>query len=520
MIKAETISFERSEQLTIEGIINAEGKNEIAKMDCKINSGSDLFTCKKSVTFKYLSFAFPLSLKPNGKSQFNEVTDSLALIVSEGGDSKLTINNCVFVRPKVQANEGENIADIHLVKVKAGDVSLETVSCVDGGNKATFQKLLIDIEGAKGVTLKGVKVSNVEVEDGAAIGIVDGSEEASSVVIDGLSMESVESKNSETAGLMIKMTSESSSVELGREEKFSFKSCKSPQGKSGAVFIEMKNSVTNLKLPAEGKLDIDGTNTGSGSKSTSLCIVAPDFEEFSKQDGAFEFAKDYKDENSGWIVGAKDDKSKPVDIYEKFLKKDNPAVDPEPAPLEKTDNKKANGGVITIAIVVPIVFVAIAVAVVIADLVYVRKRRSNYGNETDDQSTIGPGIRLFSKDKNDNEVEMVAYPKNSRQSEINLLSNTESNNQFESTDHLNDENSEKEIKEAETNIEESVQNVNIINDSTDLDNRLVSEASTDVSEKHDAQTTTLENEGHNEQGEPHIDISSEEQNNNNEEARL
>ncbi|KAH7823504.1 uncharacterized protein MONOS_15336 [Monocercomonoides exilis] len=483
MIKAETISFERSEQLTIEGIINAEGKNEIAKMDCKINSGSNLFTCKKSVTFKYLSFAFPLSLKSNGKSQFNEVTDSLALIVSEGGDSKLTINDCVFVRPNAKANEGENIADIHLVKVKAGDVSLETVSCVDGESKASFQKPLIDIEGAKRVILKGVKVSNVEVEDGAAISIADGSGEASSVVIDGLNMESVESKNSETAALMIKMTSETSSVELGREEKCSFKSCKAPQGKSGAAFIEMKNSVTNLKLPAEGKLDIDETNTGSGSKSTSLCIVAPDFEEFSKQDGAFEFAKDYKDENSGWIVGAKDETSKPVDVYENYLKKEEPAVDPEPDPLEKADNKKSNGGVIAVAIVVPIVFVAVVVAVVIIYTIQVRKRRSKYMNDSEDEQSLRSGIRIYSKEEKRNEVEMSEFHENEKQSEEQMHPVSNENVQVVSSGNQQSGSNERVMSANETVTNETNQNSSDVNAGVNNEKREVSDSSANSSEE-------------------------------------
>ncbi|KAH7832726.1 uncharacterized protein MONOS_15398 [Monocercomonoides exilis] len=114
MIKAEAMIFDRSDQLTIEGIENTEGMNQYANIDCDVGPESNLFTCKKSVTFKYLSFVFPLSLSSKGKSQFVKVTDSFALIISEGVDAKLAIIHCRFIRPHENESEKENVVDFHL----------------------------------------------------------------------------------------------------------------------------------------------------------------------------------------------------------------------------------------------------------------------------------------------------------------------------------------------------------------------------------------------------------------------
>ncbi|KAH7822349.1 uncharacterized protein MONOS_16576 [Monocercomonoides exilis] len=180
-------------------------------------------------------------------------------------------------------------------------------------------------------------------------------------------MNGVKSSKGLCAGVLIKMVDNGSKVEMGREKKCSFKSCEAASGKAGAILIEVKDAVENLKLPGEGKLEL-GDNKGKDSSVASLCIIAPDFDKFSQQKDAFAFAKDYNDGNKGWIVGATDEEAAPEDVYEKYLKEKKD----EPEPEKK---KKMSAGTV-VAIVVPIVVVVVVVVVVIIAIIVVRKRRS------------------------------------------------------------------------------------------------------------------------------------------------
>ncbi|KAH7823493.1 uncharacterized protein MONOS_9862 [Monocercomonoides exilis] len=127
----------------------------------------------------------------------------------------------------------------------------------------------------------------------------DGTEEIKRaiVVVEGLKMEEVKSKSGKTAGVEIALGEENSKVKMGRTKACTFKECKAENGKSGAAYIEMEHVSGNLELPGENKLEIDGTNSGKGTSGVSLCIVAPDFDSFSKQDNAYEFAKNYDEGN-------------------------------------------------------------------------------------------------------------------------------------------------------------------------------------------------------------------------------
>ncbi|KAH7822391.1 uncharacterized protein MONOS_14122 [Monocercomonoides exilis] len=363
--KAAAVTLEKFSLITIVGVEKAEEteKETEVEIDCNVKSGKDLFTCKSEVEFRGISFLFPLSLDEPEESN----TDTSSLIVAEGADAKLSIVNCKFVRPEpIAPRNDEEIAKIHLVNVKEGELSMSGVEC-KGDNEVKFEKSLFDIEGAYSVKLDTVEINKVSVTDGAAINIQDAAEKASSVRIEGLSMNGVKSSKGLCAGVLIKMVDNGSKVEMGREKKCSFKSCEAASGKAGAILIEVKDAVDNLKLPGEGKLEL-GDNKGKDSSVASLCIIAPDFDKFSQQKDAFAFAKDYNDGNKGWIVGATDEEAAPEDVYEKYLKEKKD----EPEPEKK---KKMSAGTV-VAIVVPIVIVVVVVVVVIIAIVVVRKRRS------------------------------------------------------------------------------------------------------------------------------------------------
>ncbi|KAH7832258.1 uncharacterized protein MONOS_14680 [Monocercomonoides exilis] len=367
VLTADAVEFNKETGVRIVGVTKAneeETETEVT-LDCKVEIGKDLFTCKKKVEFRGITFKFPLSLDAPKESN----TGASSLIVAETDSVSLTINKCKFVRPESVAHSNdEEIAKIHLVNVKAGELEMSGVEC-KGDNEVKFQESLFVISESSSVKFDTVEINKVSMTDGAVISIRDATDKASTVKIEGLTMNEVKSANGLSAGIMIKMADNGSKVEMGREKKCSFKSCEAEKGDSGAIFIEMKEIVSNLKLPGEGKLEFDNNNKGKDSSVASLCIIAPDFDEYSKQEDAFGFAKDYNDDNKGWIVGAKKEGDNLEDVYEKYLKHKEPKDEPEP------EKKKSNAGTV-VAIVVPIVVVVIVVVVVIIAIIVVRKKRS------------------------------------------------------------------------------------------------------------------------------------------------
>ncbi|KAH7818751.1 uncharacterized protein MONOS_5290 [Monocercomonoides exilis] len=369
-IKAEDISFSINSGITIEGVKdNGEGNAEVA-IDCDVSALSILFSCLKIVEFKYLAFQFS-STEKNWDS----------LISAGSGSISLKISTCRFVRIESQSQEGMvSNADGNsplassLVSVISGSVEMDTVKCTDETSFVSFSSSPFSFSGASEVSLIGMDISKVNVESGAAISIRDKSDLSSKVSIEGLNVQEVKSEKGAAAGLDITLGSENSRVAIGRSSKCSFKSCSAPEGKSGAIYIEMPKATSNLQLPSEHNLEIDSSNT-AGSKTTSLFIIAPDFEEFCKQEDAFAFANEFDESTAGWVEGAKDAESEPEDVYEKNIKgkKKKPIDNPEKD--QTKDEKKTRTGVITVAIVVPIV-VVVAVVVIVIVVVIVRKKRS------------------------------------------------------------------------------------------------------------------------------------------------
>ncbi|KAH7817152.1 uncharacterized protein MONOS_13306 [Monocercomonoides exilis] len=393
-LEVKAITLEKESPIMIEGVGSSADANEKVKIGCYAKSNNDLFTCKKEVSFRYLIFDFPTTLS-EGTEELKANTNPSALIHAAAESTSLSIDNCEFARP----TEGE--IGIHLVKVSAGSLTMNQVECTSD-DEVKFSVIPFLVEGAKKVVIEDVEVKKVEVEEGAAMSIkngikgegkenkknegTEGTEETKGtiVVVEGLKMEEVKSKSGNAAGVEISLGEENSKVKMGRKKACTFKECKAENGKSGAIYIEMEHVSGNLELPGENKLEIDGTNSGKGTSGASLCIVAPDFDSFSKQDNAFEFAKSYDEGKAGWVVGAADENAEPVDVYEKYLKeKKEPEPEPVPEPEpEKKDERKTNTGVIAVAVVVPIVFViAVVVIVIVVVVVVVKKRRSKHNSD-------------------------------------------------------------------------------------------------------------------------------------------
>ncbi|KAH7820323.1 uncharacterized protein MONOS_2232 [Monocercomonoides exilis] len=369
---AEEILISNEKGITVEGVNSSENGNTEVAINCDVSASSILFTCEKEVEFKYLAFNFPIS-----ETKWNYV------IKANEESTSLTISNCKFIRVSSQTSPDEMVKNGDedgsmsgsLVSVTGGKVTLNTVTCTDERNTVSFSSSPFSFSGASEVSLNRVEISKVNVQNGAAISIRDKSDSSSKVSIEGLNMNEVKSEKGAAAGLDITLSSKESRVAIGRSSKCSFKSCTAPKGKAGAIIIDMPKATSNLQLPSEHNLDIDSSNT-AGSKTTSLFIIALDFEEFCKQEDAFAFANDYDESTSGWIEGAIDEESEPEDVYEKYLKeKEDPTPgDPTPEGPAPKGKKKSNAGTV-VAIVVPIVVVVIAAIVVVVIIVVVVKKK-------------------------------------------------------------------------------------------------------------------------------------------------
>ncbi|KAH7819687.1 uncharacterized protein MONOS_4875 [Monocercomonoides exilis] len=380
---AEEMTISNEKGITIEGVNSDGNGNAEVAIDCAVGASSDLFTCEQKVEFKSLAFNFPTYEK-----KWN------SLIHGNEKSASLTISNCKFVRIGAQSPEkmainadGGDVVVGSLVSVVGGKVAMNTVSCTDSSSTVSFSSSPFSFSSVSSASLNGVEISNVNVQNGAAITIKNEGSTPSEVSIEGLSMNGVNSENGKVAGLEISLTSEESTVAIGRNSKCTFKSCTAPNGKAGAMFIKMPKAASNLQLPSTNNLEIDGSNTAN-STARSIFIAAPDFDEFCKQDDAFEFAKDFDESAAGWIMGAKDEESDPEDAYEKHLKSKE-----EPAPEGK---KKPNAGTV-VAIVVPIVVVVVVAVVVVVVVLMVVKKRKTKSNKD--------GEKEGSKDEN-KEIEM------------------------------------------------------------------------------------------------------------------
>ncbi|KAH7823779.1 uncharacterized protein MONOS_1860 [Monocercomonoides exilis] len=355
---AEEIEFSKNQGITIEGTKSDGSGNTEVTIDCNVSVQHSLFSFTKPVEFKYLAFRFSATEhKWSG------------LICETLSGSSLAINFCRFARVGAQSQGGitsngdgnKPVAD-YLVKTYNGKIVMNSVSCTDEASFMTFSGPLFDFNEPKEVTLNGVEISKVNILDGAVLEIIKHYQNMSEVSIEGLNIQNVNTAKGTTAGLRLECKCEGSTVSIGRSRKCTFKSCSAPNGYSGAIYLEMKQTMSHLKLPAAHNLDIDSSNTVN-TTSRSVFIIAPDIEEFLEQEGAIEFAFDYNESAVGWIIAKKDFISDPVDVYEKYVK-----VKQDLAKMKKTLK--------IIAIVVPIVVVVVAVIVVVVVVVIVRKRKS------------------------------------------------------------------------------------------------------------------------------------------------
>ncbi|KAH7820309.1 uncharacterized protein MONOS_6283 [Monocercomonoides exilis] len=360
---ADIMNFNVSNGITIEGANDDVNGRTYADLECEAHEHDSIFYCTNVVEFDHLSFRFMADIiQKNETYLYGSV-----LIYGSPTSTSLSISYCKFARPLI----GDNYVCMTLINMQGEILKINNMELADDANSISFAASPFQLSSKSYMSLNGMEINKINVRYRAVISISDMSNSSSTISIEGLSMDGVNSENGVTAGLSISLTNEESTVSIGRESKCTFKSCSAPEGKSGAMLIDMPKTTSNLQLPAANNLDIDSSNT-AGSKPTSLFILAPDIEEFCKQEDAFEFANDYGESAAGWIVGAKDYESEPVDVFD--IREGT-----------KQNEKKTKAGTI-VAIVVPIVVVVIVAVVVVIVIVVVKKKKSkNSKGESNEQ---------------------------------------------------------------------------------------------------------------------------------------
>ncbi|KAH7822404.1 uncharacterized protein MONOS_17662 [Monocercomonoides exilis] len=328
--------FDKNVSLMIQGKQNesANGTPELVEINCtylaegngESDTNKDLFTCKQNVTFKYLKFIYPLSL--GNASNDGSTLAIIRLVANSGGSTQvlsdhssmttesnklspnLTISTCQFVRP----TETET-ANIHLVKVEAGEFNMEAVSFSDDNNTAKFSTTPFLFDKATKVTLIASTLNNIESSASAVVKIGGKSETKIEVNVHGCTFAnciSTEEAGSATSGaLYVESDQSDSKFNISESSRFSgtkttFSSCECANGKSGGIYLKMSaiSNANQLIWSEENKLTF--TNCTAGSKSTGLYldVKSEKFKEIAKAMKE-KFAKNYVKGTNDWFVAAK-----------------------------------------------------------------------------------------------------------------------------------------------------------------------------------------------------------------------
>eukprot|EP00770_Monocercomonoides_exilis_P016764 MONOS_16748.1-p1 / transcript=MONOS_16748.1 / gene=MONOS_16748 / organism=Monocercomonoides_exilis_PA203 / gene_product=unspecified product / transcript_product=unspecified product / location=Mono_scaffold02139:13-952(-) / protein_length=313 / sequence_SO=supercontig / SO=protein_coding / is_pseudo=false len=237
--------FDKDKPLMIQGKQNesANGTPELVEINCTYltegnneNENKDLFTCKQNVTFKYLKFIYPVSL--GNPSNDDNTLAIIRLVANSGGSTQvssdhssmttntnklspnLTISTCQFVRP----TETET-ANIHLVKVEAGEFNMEAVSFSDDNNTAKFSTTPFLFDKATKVTFLASTLNNIESSASAVVKIVGNNSEKIEVNVHGCTFsncKSTEEAGSATSGaLYVESDQSDSKFNISESSRFS-----------------------------------------------------------------------------------------------------------------------------------------------------------------------------------------------------------------------------------------------------------------------------------------------------------
>eukprot|EP00770_Monocercomonoides_exilis_P016482 MONOS_16450.1-p1 / transcript=MONOS_16450.1 / gene=MONOS_16450 / organism=Monocercomonoides_exilis_PA203 / gene_product=unspecified product / transcript_product=unspecified product / location=Mono_scaffold01748:2196-5370(+) / protein_length=794 / sequence_SO=supercontig / SO=protein_coding / is_pseudo=false len=247
---AEVNTFNKATGVTIEGYLDNAQSEKAVEVNCasrKGTEGKDLFTCKKAVSFKKLKMTFPLTFekKETGK---------------------------------------DYIANIHVVNVDAGAVSMNDVKCT-GAEELTFSVTPFKVEGVTSVSLTLLNIEKLNSKQSAVMKVVGKADEVVTVVIDRCTFSNCISSDESTAtsgALHVECENKGSKFSVKDKSATSFSSCSCTKGKSGALYLKMANieKANQLSWP-ETKTDDNFKFTtctageGDNEKSTGIYLDVP-----------------------------------------------------------------------------------------------------------------------------------------------------------------------------------------------------------------------------------------------------
>ncbi|KAH7822428.1 uncharacterized protein MONOS_6423 [Monocercomonoides exilis] len=231
----------------------------------------------------------------------------------------LTISTCQFVRPTETGT-----ANIHLVKVEAGEFNMEAVSFSDDNNTAKFSTTPFLFDKATKVTLIASTLNNIESSASAVVKIGGNNSEKIEVNVHGCTFtncKSTEASNATSGALYVESNGTDSTFNISESPRYSnakttFTSCECANGKSGGIYLKMSaiSNANQLTWSEEDKLTVSGCKAGS-DKQTFLYL---DVNSEKLQDIAKamkeKFAKNYVKGTNDWFVAAKGTNSEGEDI--------------------------------------------------------------------------------------------------------------------------------------------------------------------------------------------------------------
>eukprot|EP00770_Monocercomonoides_exilis_P015727 MONOS_15678.1-p1 / transcript=MONOS_15678.1 / gene=MONOS_15678 / organism=Monocercomonoides_exilis_PA203 / gene_product=unspecified product / transcript_product=unspecified product / location=Mono_scaffold01307:8599-11619(+) / protein_length=973 / sequence_SO=supercontig / SO=protein_coding / is_pseudo=false len=331
-LKPDAISFDKTSGITIEGITEAEGTNGKVEIDCDAITGSDLFTCKNKVSFKYLIFDITATPEQDAdESNINVGPFALIHAVAgteneeepESGDEagsgseSLTIETCVFKRPGSEGNIG-----IHLMKVSAGSLTMKEVECTDEGNAVSFTVTPFLFEEASKVSLTLLTLSKITSTTSAVVKIVGKKDTAISVTLDGCTFTECNSNDETSGALYVESENAESSFTIGDNGETKFENCTCENGKSGGIYLKMTGitEASKLSWPTKGTNLTFSECTATSSRHTGLYLeVNAELHKTIAEAMKSSFAADYTLNDNRWFVAANESEGKDVDFTLKYF---------------------------------------------------------------------------------------------------------------------------------------------------------------------------------------------------------
>ncbi|KAH7832769.1 uncharacterized protein MONOS_6925 [Monocercomonoides exilis] len=315
LFASEAVAFDKEKGITVVGVDKqgneGEDQTEIeakATIVCSMIDGVDLFTCTHTVEFREISF------------KFGTLTGTNSLIHATTASTSLRLISCDFVRPtplksgrNTEGDEPQALGTT-LVKVEAGTLNMETITCTATENPILFSASPFLITGVTKVSLKDLQLSEITSKTGPVMKIVGGNGKSIAVTLDGCEFslcksEEASADTAKSGTLYVESDNSESTFAILDTSTTTFASCTCAYGKSGGIYLKMDGveDATKFTWPSSGKIIFTGCTAGTGNtqKQTGLYLeVKTSVFEAIAADMHGKFASGYMQQNDNWVVAA------------------------------------------------------------------------------------------------------------------------------------------------------------------------------------------------------------------------